>query len=187
MTRVYLKSLTTLLNSGSLHPTLLLPGKGNYSDISGNLRKKVTLILTSETIYPSGSQPARIYGLPKMHKPRRPNSTPPFRPIVSSIGTYNYSLAKYLSNLRQPHIPSTFIASDSFTFVKEINDLSLHGMFMVSFDVESLFTNIPLDDCINTTAAVRPQSHTQVKTEISADVSIFETGLGRFGPAIFAN
>ncbi|XP_073232122.1 uncharacterized protein [Porites lutea] len=102
-----------------------------------------------ETIYPSGSQPARIYGLPKMHKPRAPNSTPPFRPIVSSIGTYNYSLAKYLSNLLQPHIPSTFIASDSFTFVKEINDLSLHGMFMVSFDVESLFTNIPLDDCID--------------------------------------
>ena len=65
------------------------------------------------------------------------------------IGTYNYSLAKYLSNLLQPHIPSTFIASDSFIFVKEINDLSLHGIFMVSFDVESLFTNIPLDDCIN--------------------------------------
>ena len=102
-----------------------------------------------EAIYPSGSQPARIYGLPKMHKPRAPNSTPQFRPIVSSIGTYNYSLAKYLSNLLQPHIPSTFIASDSFTFVKEINELSLHGMFMVSFDVESLFTNIPLDDCIN--------------------------------------
>ena len=40
-----------------------------------------------ETIYPSGSQPARIYGLPKMHKPRASNSTPPFRPIVSSIGT----------------------------------------------------------------------------------------------------
>ena len=147
MTRVYLKSLTTLLNSGSLHPALLLPGKGNYSDISGNLRKKGHFDPdVYETIYPSGSQPARIYGLPKMHKPRAPNSTPPFRPIVSSIGTYNYSLAKYLSNLLQPHIPSTFIASDSFTFVKEINDLSLHGMFMVSFDVESLFTNLPLDD-----------------------------------------
>ena len=102
-----------------------------------------------ETIYPSGSQPARIYGLPNMHKPRAPNFTPPSRPIVSSIGTYNYNLAKYLSNLLQLHIPSTFIASDSFTFVKEINDLSLHGMFMVTFDVESLFTNIPLDDCIN--------------------------------------
>ena len=107
MTRVYLKSLTTLLNSGPLHPTLLLPGKGNYSDISGNLRKKGHFDPdVYETIYPSGSQPARIYGLPKMHKPRAPNSTPPFRPIVSSIGTYNYSLAKYLSNLLQPHIPS---------------------------------------------------------------------------------
>ena len=70
-----------------------------------------------EAIYPSGSQPSRIYGLPKMHKPRAPNSTPPFRPIVSSIGTYNYSLAKYLSNLLQPHIPSTFIASDSFSLL----------------------------------------------------------------------
>ena len=43
------------------------------------------------------------------------------------------------------------------------------------------------DGKINTTAAVRPQSHTQAKIGISADVSIFETGLGRFGPAIFTN
>ena len=40
-----------------------------------------------EAIYPSGSQPARIYGLPKVHKPPAPNSTPPFRPTVSSIDT----------------------------------------------------------------------------------------------------
>ena len=91
-----------------------------------------------ETIYLSGSQPARIYGLPKMHKPRAPNSTPPFRPIVSSRGTYNYSLAKCLSNLLQPHIPSTFIASDSFTFVKEVNDISLHGMMLKASSPTSL-------------------------------------------------
>ena len=41
-----------------------------------------------ENIYPKGSQQERIYGLPKMHKDRGPNSTPPFRTIVSSIGTY---------------------------------------------------------------------------------------------------
>ena len=46
-----------------------------------------------ENIYPKGSQPARIYGLPKLQKDRGPNSTPPFRPIVSFIGTYNYNLA----------------------------------------------------------------------------------------------
>ena len=35
-------------------------------------------------IYPTGSQPARIYGLPKMHKPRPSSGIPPFRPIMSS-------------------------------------------------------------------------------------------------------
>ena len=76
-----------------------------------------------DKIYPSGSQPARIYGLPKMHKAREPNSTPPFRPIVSSIGTYNYELAKYLCILLEPRIPSEYCALDTFTFVREINEL----------------------------------------------------------------
>ena len=93
-------------------------------------------------IFPSGSHPAGIYGLPKMHKPRGPNSMPPFRPIVSSIGTYNYELAKYLCSLLQPHIPSNYCTQDSFTFVNEIQDVPISGNFMVSFDVESLFTNI---------------------------------------------
>ena len=47
-------------------------------------------------IYPNGSQPARIYGLPKMHKFSSIDINPKFRPIVSSIGKYNYNLAKYL-------------------------------------------------------------------------------------------
>ena len=45
-------------------------------------------------IYPKGSNPARIYALLKMHKPRQQGEVPPFRPIVSSIGAYNYNLAK---------------------------------------------------------------------------------------------
>ena len=76
-------------------------------------------------IYPSGSQPATIYGLPKMHKPRGPYSLPPFRPIVSSIGTYNYELAKYLCYLLQPYIPTNYCTQDSFTFVNEIQDIPL--------------------------------------------------------------
>ena len=84
-----------------------------------------------------------------MHKPRAANSTSPFRPIASSIGTYNYNLAKLLSNLLQPHIPSEYVALDTFTFVREINGLFMEGKFMVSFDAESLFTNIPLSECID--------------------------------------
>ena len=108
-----------------------------------------------DSIYPNGSRPARIYGLPKMHKLRDPTSTPPFRPIVSSIGTYNYNLAKLLCNLLEPYIPNDYNASDTFTFVQEINNLPMFGKFLISFDVESLFTNIPLEECID--LAVSPR------------------------------
>ena len=72
------------------------------------------------SIYPKGPQPERIYGLPKMHEERGHNSIPPFRPIVSSIWTDNYYLAKYLCNLLLPHIQTEHCTSDSFTFVHEI-------------------------------------------------------------------
>ena len=54
-------------------------------------------------IYPVGSLPARMYGLPKMHKCKEQGEIPTFRPIVSSIGTFNYKLAKLLSNMLKPH------------------------------------------------------------------------------------
>ena len=78
-----------------------------------------------------------------MHKVQDHSSTPPFRPIVSSIGTYNYNLAKYLCTLLNPHIPTDYCAQDTSTFVSEVTRLHTHNKFMASFDVESLFTNIP--------------------------------------------
>ncbi|CAF4146789.1 unnamed protein product, partial [Rotaria sordida] len=56
---------------------------------------------------PVGSQPARIYGLPKVHK-----TGTPLRPILSAIGTYNYGIAKI------------FHHSIKFTFEEE-NNMSL--------------------------------------------------------------
>ena len=74
-----------------------------------------------------------------MHKVQDHSLTPPFRPIVSSIGTYNYNLAKYLCKLLNPHIPNDYCAQDTFTFVSEVTRLHTLNKFMVSFDVESLF------------------------------------------------
>ena len=102
-----------------------------------------------DNIYPSGSNPARIYGLPKLHKSFTSNGYPSFRSIVSSIGTYNYNLSKFLCTLLTPLIPSSYSTEDSFTFVKEINKVSLKDSFIVSYDVCSLFTNIPLEETIN--------------------------------------
>lgn len=71
-------------------------------------------------LYPTGSQPARIYSLPKMHKTRAPSSAPPFGAMVSSIGTYNYNLAKHLCSLLVPFIPQHYSTQDNFFFVNEI-------------------------------------------------------------------
>ena len=100
-----------------------------------------------EKIYPNGSKPARAYGLPKLHK--NYVTVPPFRPIVSSIGTFNYHLASFLGDLAKDVMPCEFSCSDTFTFLRELKQQNLEGQFMISFDVCSLFTNIPLNETID--------------------------------------
>ena len=41
-------------------------------------------------------------------------------------------------NQRQKHISSEFCATDTFTFVKDIQDANFRDMFMVSYDVTRL-------------------------------------------------
>ena len=67
----------------------------------------------------------------------------------ADIGRYNYNLAKYLCNLLSPHIPTEHCAIYTFIFVQGIQSLSKFGKFIVSFDVESLFTHIALEECID--------------------------------------
>ena len=101
---------------------------------------------TYENIYPVVSQPSRLYGTPKLHKSF--TNVPPLRPIVSSINSFNYNLAKYLCNLLQPKVPSIHSTQDTFTFIKELEEVRDYNNFLVSFDVSSLFTNIPLNETI---------------------------------------
>ena len=75
------------------------------------------------------------------------NNTPQFRPILSAINTPVDKLAKYLV-LNLPPLPvNDYTIKDSFTFAKEIINFD-HNLFMASLDVESLFTNIPVDETI---------------------------------------
>ena len=78
-----------------------------------------------------------------------PVSLPPFRPIVSSIGTYNYHLAQYLGSFISPHIPPEYSTKASFTFIEEVKLVSVADKFLISFDVMSLFTNIALSESID--------------------------------------
>ena len=55
--------------------------------------------------YPSGSTPSRFYGTPKMHKFSPSDKFPKLRPIVSSIGTLNYDLARFFGDLLSAVLP----------------------------------------------------------------------------------
>ena len=61
---------------------------------------------TYERIYPSGSQPSRLYGMPKVHKIKSSSAVPSFRPIVYSIGSFNYNLSRFLCDMLTRFIPN---------------------------------------------------------------------------------
>ena len=97
----------------------------------------------SESVYHDlshqGSKPDSLYGLPKVHIGKCPA-----RPIKSAVGAYNYDLAKFLVPMLQPLTSNQFTVNSSFSFVKGIFITSFpHSTSMASFDVSSLFTNIP--------------------------------------------
>ena len=102
-----------------------------------------------DKLYPSGCAPARIYGTPKMHKFSPSDSFPKFRPIVSSIGTFNYNLARFLCDLLSLLVPNDYSCKDTFSFVFQIKNANLSKKFLVSYDVTSLFNNIPLQETID--------------------------------------
>ena len=89
-------------------------------------------------MYPSGSAPAGIYGTPKIHKFSCSDSFPKLRPIVSSIGTFNYNLA-FLSDLLSPLVPNDYSCKDTFSFVSQIKNASLSKKVLVFYNVTSLF------------------------------------------------
>ena len=95
-------------------------------------------------MHPSGFAPARIYGTPKMQKFSSADSFPKRRPIVSSVVTFDYNLARFVCDLLSPLVPNDYSCKDTFSFVSQIKNANLSKKFLVSYDVTSLFTNISL-------------------------------------------
>ena len=95
------------------------------------------------TLFSSGSSPGILYGLPKTHKLGNP-----IRPILSTLNTFNYKVAKYLVPILEPLTTNAFTLKNSYDFVKELQTLEVKNTVMASFDIKSLFTNIPLNETI---------------------------------------
>ena len=98
-------------------------------------------------LHPSGSKPGVLYGLAKIHEALE-DGMPSFRPILSAIGTPNYKLAKFSDQLRKPLTSNEYTIKESFLFAKEVLEFDA-SLFMASFGIKSLFTNIPLTETWN--------------------------------------
>ena len=107
---------------------------------SGKLDKTTYDLLRS-----TGSFPGKLYGLPKTHK-----AGVPLRPILSAVTCHHYRLAKFLVPLLSPLASSSYTISDVFTFADELRlRTDPTSTLMVSLDVESLFTNVPVAETID--------------------------------------
>ena len=87
--------------------------------------------IEDDKLYPSGSAPARIYGTPKMHKFSYSNSFPKLRSIVSSIGTINHNLVRFLCDLLSTLVPNDYSCKDTFSFVSQIKNANLSKKFKI--------------------------------------------------------
>ena len=91
---------------------------------------------TKKRLLPTNEITSRIYGLPKIHK-----EGIPLRPIVNTIGSPTYELAKYVAKLLGPLVGHTdsFI-KDSNDFINTIkNEKMKPNDTLISFDM-SLFS-----------------------------------------------
>ena len=154
----YISAIEKILHDNSKFSKLDIPAGKEINDI-GNLQKRITSELklwkdediidksTCKSINPVGSRPDILHGLGKIHKENR-SGIPPFYLILSAFGKPTYKLAKFLLKFLTPLTANELTVVSSVHFAEEScqQDSNLH---MVSLDVDSLFTNILLEETID--------------------------------------
>ena len=71
------------------------------------------------------------------------------RPILSATGTYSFKLAKWLDEKLKSISINEFTVFDPLRFSEELRkNGNVDGEILVSYDVSSLFTNVPVDETI---------------------------------------
>ena len=99
-----------------------------------------------------GSSLPYMYGLIKTHKQGNP-----IRPIISASGSITYKLSKYLVSLLSPILGTISEAHllNSVDLHERLNKIKITpNSRLVSFDVTSLFTKVPVDDLLDYLASV---------------------------------
>ncbi|XP_013142201.1 PREDICTED: uncharacterized protein LOC106106199 [Papilio polytes] len=135
--------------------TQLVSDTATYKKVNYNPTSRVTTKLNKilntlpheekNQLRPVNPTSPKIYGLPKVHKPNWP-----VRPIVSQIDSPTYKSSRHMAKVLQTVTGKTnSFVSDSAHFTRLLEEVKVHdNEILVSFDVESLFTNVPVAETI---------------------------------------
>ncbi|CAH8837417.1 unnamed protein product [Trichobilharzia szidati] len=93
-----------------------------------------------------GSHTPQLYGLPKIHKTGNP-----LRPILDMSSSPYHKIAKWITEVLTPvrDSLSNHSLKSSFDLTDTLDTLNIKDKVMCSIDIESLFTNVPLNETVD--------------------------------------
>ncbi|XP_037942439.1 uncharacterized protein LOC119675315 [Teleopsis dalmanni] len=143
--RDYLHKMTSLLDDRNTYKTLRTDPTNKLITTNNNIitdlyKQKLITIQQKKQLLCSTANAPRLYGLPKIHK-----SNVPLRPIADSTMVPCYKLSKYVGKeILKPLISSDYNIKNSSELLEKLKHIKLEdNEILISFDVISLFTNIP--------------------------------------------
>ena len=150
----FLAGFKTPASFAYITPITVANRKSPFKRIERELNKRL-LVLKNEhkindstyrKLHSTDAIPPAIRGSIKHHKEGNP-----VRPIVSSIGSALYNTSKFLTDILSPlQNCNGFSVPKSAKFAEEISNVDIQDdEVMLSFDVVSLFTAIPVDKACN--------------------------------------
>ena len=113
----------------------------------------------------------RMYGLPKLHK-----ENVPMRPIVSTNNSSEYKLCSWISKRLSSctnKICNTSLVN-SLDFKEKINSVNHKDKIISSFDIKSLFTNIPTYECIDLLSRELPNLNLDIPVPLESFMKLIK-------------
>ena len=102
---------------------------------------------TYNRLHPTGSQPARLYGTAKVQK-----DAVPLRPVLSMPGSVYHAIGNQVSEWLNV-VPECQINTSTQKIADKLNTIVLDDdEVIISFDVVSLYTNVPVQEAITVCA-----------------------------------
>ena len=154
----YINKMETMIEDGIENGTYAESGDTTMQDLKrfqDFLRRNFKKYEHYSEMYPESNERPKMYGTAKTHKFDKTDNMEitklKFRPIIDQTGTYTYKAAKVISQYLKPLCDSEYTIKDTQSFANLIKELPplKEDEEDVSYDIESLFTNIPINDTID--------------------------------------